>query len=97
MVKVSKLNLSFSQALTFFNSVQGKGFISLMLHLPKGLQYHVRDVPMFPFEVIDKGLKRYTGNPVNSHTKRNKILAQKFKLRKERSGNGGDDYSTDNS
>ncbi len=38
---------------------------------------------MFPFEVIDKGLKRYTGNTVNAHTKRNKELAQRFKAKKE--------------
>lgn len=60
-------------------SVQGKGFINMMLYLPKGIKYHIRDTPMFPFEVEDKGLKAYKGNPVNSHTKRNKNLAAKYK------------------
>ena len=64
-------------------SVQGQGFINLMLHLPQGVRYHIRRDPMFPFEVVDKGLKRYTGNTVNSHTKKNKQLSQKFKMRKE--------------
>ena len=40
---------------------------------------------MLPYEVIDKGLKRFTGNPVNVNTKKNKQLAEKFKLRKEAS------------
>jgi 30S ribosome assembly GTPase len=53
-------------------SIQGKGFITMMLHLPKDVKYHIRSEPMFPFEVIDKGLKRFTGNTVNAHTKRNK-------------------------
>ena len=39
---------------------------------------------MFPFEVIDKGLKKYSGNTVNAHTKKNKELREKFKMRKEK-------------
>ena len=64
-------------------SVQGKGFINMLLHLPKDVKYHIRSEPLFPFEVIDKGLKRYTGNTVNAHTKRNKELAQRFKAKRE--------------
>ncbi len=30
-----------------------------------------------PFEVQDKGLKRYTGNTINAHTKRNKNLSER--------------------
>jgi hypothetical protein len=30
-----------------------------------------------PFEVHDKGLKRYTGNTINAHTKRNKNLSER--------------------
>ena len=37
---------------------------------------------MFPYEVMDKGLKRYTGNSVNSNTKRNKNLAGKHMAKK---------------
>ncbi len=55
----------------------------MMLHLPKDVKYHIRKEPMFPFEVIDKGLKRFTGNTVNAHTKRNKQLAERFKAKKQ--------------
>lgn len=64
-------------------SVQGKGFISMLLHLPKDVKYHIREDPLFPFEVVDKGLKRYTGNTVNAHTKKNKQLSQRFKAKRD--------------
>ena len=60
-------------------SVQGKGFCNIMLHLPKDIKYHVRNESMMPFEVMDKGLKRYNGNTVNAHTRVNKKLSEKFK------------------
>ena len=56
-------------------SVQGKGFINMFIHLPKGVKYHIRDDPLCPFEVQDKGLQRFLGNPINVSTKKNKILA----------------------
>jgi hypothetical protein len=31
-------------------SVQGRGFVSFLLHLPPGINYHVRDSPLMPFE-----------------------------------------------
>lgn len=51
----------------------------MMLHLPEGVKFHLRKEPMFPYEVADKGLKRFTGNAVNSHTRRNRELAEKYK------------------
>lgn len=63
--------------------MQGKGFINLFLHLPKGIKYHIRDDPLCPFEVVDKGLKKYTGNTLNANTKRNKNLSEKFKQRRQ--------------
>jgi len=45
-----------------------------MLHIPKGVRHYVRQESMFPYEVMDKGLKRYTGNTVNANTKKNKEL-----------------------
>ena len=39
---------------------------------------------MFPYEVVDKGLKKYTGNTVNAHTKKNKQLSEKFRVRTEK-------------
>lgn len=56
-------------------SLQGRGFANLLLHLPEGVKYHIRSDPMFPYEVEEKGLKRLSGNPVNSHTRKNKVLA----------------------
>ena len=53
-------------------SVQGKGPASFMLHLPKGISYHVRDSPMRPFEANDRKLKRFTGNTINARTRKNK-------------------------
>lgn len=53
-----------------------------MLHIPPDVKYHIRDSPLMPFEVIDKGLKKYTGNTVNAHTKVNQKLKEKFKIRR---------------
>lgn len=42
-------------------SVQGVGFVDLFLHLPFGIKYHVRDKPMRPFMIKDKGgLDKYS-------------------------------------
>ena len=62
-------------------SVQGKGFCNMMLHLPKGIRYHIRNDPLMPFEVEYKGLKKYSGNTINAHTSVNRKLAHKFKVR----------------
>jgi 30S ribosome assembly GTPase len=61
-------------------SIQGKGFVSLMLYLPKNVKYHIRKDPMFPFEVKEKGLKRYNGNTVNSNTKKNQKMAERYRV-----------------
>ena len=53
-------------------SVQGIGFATFILHLPAGVEFHVRDDPMRPHILIDKKLKKYTGNTINTRTKRNK-------------------------
>ena len=37
-------------------SVQGKGFLNMFINLPFGIKYHIRDSPMRPFEIKDKGL-----------------------------------------
>lgn len=52
-------------------SVQGMGFATFILHLPPGVEFHVRDDPMRPHILIDKKLKKFTGNTVNSRTRRN--------------------------
>jgi 30S ribosome assembly GTPase len=52
-------------------SVQGKGFVNFIVHLPEGVKIHVRDEPMQPFLAKDKGLKRFSGNTINARTKRN--------------------------
>lgn len=52
-------------------SVQGRGFATFNLLLPEGVNFHIRDDPMQPFEANHKGLKRYQGNTVNARTKRN--------------------------
>ena len=52
-------------------SVQGRGPANFKLYLPPGINYHIREKPMQPFEANSKGLKRYTGNTINSKTKRN--------------------------
>ena len=42
-------------------SIQGKGFLDLFLHLPFGIKYHVREAPMRPFMLKDKGgLDKYS-------------------------------------
>jgi hypothetical protein len=52
-------------------SVQGKGSVSFLLHIPKQVNHHIRDDPLQPYEANDKGLKKFTGNTVNARTKRN--------------------------
>lgn len=64
-------------------SVQGKGFCNMMLHIPQGVKYHIRENALMPFEVEEVGLKKYTGNTVNAHTRVNKKLKEKFTVRKE--------------
>eukprot|EP00347_Sterkiella_histriomuscorum_P020009 403339447 len=66
-------------------SIQGRGFCNLMLHIPPEVKYHIRNSPLMPFEVLDKGLQKYTGNTVNAHTRVNNKLKEKFKLRKSMS------------
>jgi len=51
--------------------VQGIGFASFILHVPAGVKFHVRDDPMRPHILIDKKLKKYTGNTINARTRRN--------------------------
>lgn len=55
-----------------FVSVQGKGFVSFLLHLPPSIRYHVRNDPLQPFEANTKGLKKFHGNTINARTKRNR-------------------------
>jgi len=52
-------------------SVQGRGFATFILHLPPGVAFSVRDDPMRPFILEDKKLQKYTGNTINSRTRRN--------------------------
>ena len=62
-------------------SVQGKGFVSIYLNLPYGIKHHVRESPMRPFEIKDKGgLQKYTGMTVGAKTPKNKKLSRKFEL-----------------
>jgi len=43
-------------------SIQGQGFVDLFLHLPFGIRHHVRDKPMRPHMIKDKGgLDKYSG------------------------------------
>ena len=53
-------------------SVQGKGFVNFILHLPPDINYHIRDQPMQPYEADTRKLKRYTGNTINARTRKNK-------------------------
>ena len=52
----------------------------MFINLPFGIKYHIRESPMRPFELKDKGLQRYTGMTVGAKTKKNQQLAQKFML-----------------
>ena len=61
-------------------SIQGKGFANMFINLPFGIKHHIRESPMRPFELKDKGLQRYTGMTVGAKTKKNKALAQKYML-----------------
>ena len=36
-------------------SVQGKGFVQFYLNIPADVKYHVREMPMRPFEIKNKG------------------------------------------
>ena len=70
-------------------SIQGKGFTSMLINLPFGIPHHIRDSPMRPWEVKDKGgLRRYTGMTVAAKTKKNLRLADKFKLKRGELGGG---------
>lgn len=53
--------------------VQGIGFATFILHLPAGVSFHIRDDPIRPYILVDKKLKKYTGNTVNARTRKNKM------------------------
>jgi hypothetical protein len=62
-------------------SVQGKGMANFILHLPPHIGYTIRDDPMRPYMAQDQRLQKYTGNTINSNTKRNKQKSSKFAKR----------------
>jgi hypothetical protein len=36
-------------------SVQGKGFLDMFVNLPANIKHHIREIPMLPHEIKDKG------------------------------------------
>lgn len=57
----------------------------MYVSLPPGLKHHVRESAMRPWELKDKGgLDRYTGMTIAAKTPKNKKLAHKFNVKKER-------------
>lgn len=61
-------------------SFTGQGVIQLLLHIPKGIKYSIRE-PLMPFEVEEKGLDRYTGKTVNLNSKKNVDGRERFQIR----------------
>jgi len=56
--------------------VQGKGFVDMFINLPFGIKHHIRESPMRPHYLKDKGgLDRYTGMTVAAKTKKNLKLS----------------------
>ena len=62
--------------------VRGKGTATFFLHLPFGVAYSIRNDPLMPFEITEKGLVRHRGNTVNARTRKNVRLAEKFELKR---------------
>jgi 30S ribosome assembly GTPase len=63
-------------------SLSGKGLVQMMLYLPKGIYWSIRD-PLMPFEIEEKGLDRYTGNTINKSSKKNIVGRERFSERRE--------------
>jgi len=52
-------------------SVQGKGQASFILYIPQNVNFHIRDIPLRPYEANIRGLKKFYGNTINARTRRN--------------------------
>lgn len=51
----------------------------MFVNLPFGIRHHIRDSPMRPWDLKDKGgLDRYTGMTIAAKTKKNLKLANKY-------------------
>mmetsp|Transcript_15942 Transcript_15942/g.24659 ORF Transcript_15942/g.24659 Transcript_15942/m.24659 type:complete len:162 (-) Transcript_15942:11-496(-) len=64
-------------------SIQGKGFVNLFLNVPFGIPHHIRESPIRPFEVQDKGLQKYTGQTLRANSRKNRALSEKFKQKRK--------------
>lgn len=52
-------------------SISGKDFIDFEVYLPEDVQVYIREKPMMPYEIMDKGLKKNFGKTINSNTRIN--------------------------
>ncbi len=57
--------------------VESNGLCEILLRLPKGVGYVVRD-GLTPFEIEDKGLQKHRPVPLNMTTRRNRELGKKY-------------------
>jgi ribosome biogenesis GTPase A len=52
-------------------SISGKGLVSLEVHLPEGVDIHIRTKPLMPYEIKTRGVKKFFGKTINSNSKIN--------------------------
>jgi len=62
--------------------IEANGLCEIMLKLPKGITYTIRDALM-PYEISEKGLHKHSAITKNMNTKKNTVLREKYKERQK--------------
>ena len=70
--KFSLLNFDISIAGLGWFSISGKGFCQLYVSVPENVKVTLRDKPLMPFEIKDKGVKKFFGKTQNKNSKINR-------------------------
>jgi hypothetical protein len=69
--RFSTLNYDISISGLGWFSLSGKGFTQILVSVPEGVKVSLREKPLMPYEIRDKGLKKYFGNTLNRNSKIN--------------------------
>jgi len=53
-------------------SISGKGLTQIEVHVPQGVNVYVRSKPLMPYEIKSRGVNKFFGKTINSHSKINR-------------------------
>ncbi len=52
--------------------MSGKGLLDLDVYVPDIVTPYIRDNPIMPYEIKERGVKKYYGNTINARSKINR-------------------------